>query len=460
VKRKLVWLFDLQGTIGPLAYFSAGLLAFALKYAIDRFAASLLVHRPWMPWQYLNPLGTSVSLLALGPEDRRFLLVMAAIALPFIWMGIALTVKRLRSMGAPASLVLLFFVPIVSLLLFLWLCVTPSRRSPVPGGGLARQGADSARATDANDCALALGISIPICLVSVWLATKVPSYGLGLFVALPFCLGLLSVLIYTWRAPHSYAQCVAVSVLACGVFGVALLAFAFEGAICLLMAAPIAGGLAALGGTLGYAIQRHTYHRLESAAMLLLLALFPPAIIGAEAVAHPPAPEFAVRSAIEINASPERVWREVVEFSQLPEPREWLFRAGIAYPIRAEIHGRGAGAVRYCVFSTGPFVEPITTWDEPRRLEFSVTHVPAPMHELSPYKGLHPPHLDGFLVSHKGHFALTPLPGGRTRLEGATWYSHHLWPASYWRLWSDYFIHRIHLRVLRHIQAAAEQRQN
>ncbi|HEV2033924.1 MAG TPA: hypothetical protein VGU71_06965 [Candidatus Dormibacteraeota bacterium] len=33
-----------------------------------------------------------------------------------------------------------------------------------------------------------------------------------------------------------------------------------------------------------------------------------------------------------------------------------------------------------------------------------------------------------------------------------------MWPAAYWQLWSDDIIHRIHLRVLRHIQREAEKR--
>ena len=46
-------------------------------------------------------------------------------------------------------------------------------------------------------------------------------------------------------------------------------------------------------------------------------------------------------------------------FAEIPPPSEMLFRAGIAYPIRAEITGHGEGAIRRCVFSTAPFVEPI-----------------------------------------------------------------------------------------------------
>jgi len=107
--------------------------------------------------------------------------------------------------------------------------------------------------------------------------------------------------------------------------------------------------------------------------------------------------------------------------------------------------------VRRCVFSTGAFIEPIEVWEAPRLLKFSVEQNPAPLEEWTPYEHVTPPHLRGFLVSRGGQFHLVPLPGGRTLLEGTTWYRHTMWPAAYWRLWSDHIIHQIHLRVLRYI---------
>jgi hypothetical protein len=56
---------------------------------------------------------------------------------------------------------------------------------------------------------------------------------------------------------------------------------------------------------------------------------------------------FEVKSAIEISAPPEKVWQKVVAFTEIPPPQEILFRAGIAYPIRAEITGHGPGAIRH-----------------------------------------------------------------------------------------------------------------
>jgi uncharacterized protein YndB with AHSA1/START domain len=186
-----------------------------------------------------------------------------------------------------------------------------------------------------------------------------------------------------------------------------------------------------------------------------MLLLLPPATLTWDSHAKPPV--FEVRTSIEIAAPPEQVWRHVVTFSELPEPDEWFFRAGLAYPKRARIEGSGVGAVRYCEFSTGSFVEPIEVWNEPRLLRFRVTENPAPMHEWSPYSEVMPRHLHGYLVSEHGQFRLTPLPDNRTLLEGTTWYRHGLWPAEYWRWWSDAIIHRIHLRVLNHIRMLAEQ---
>ena len=45
---------------------------------------------------------------------------------------------------------------------------------------------------------------------------------------------------------------------------------------------------------------------------------------------------------------------------------------------------------------------------------------------------------------------------GRTRVESTIWYQHGLYPAAYWRLWTDATVHRIHSRVLAHIRNLSE----
>ena len=164
-----------------------------------------------------------------------------------------------------------------------------------------------------------------------------------------------------------------------------------------------------------------------------------------------------VMTAIEIDAPAEAVWEHVTSFSDITAPPRWYFRTGLAYPLRARLEGSGAGAVRHCEFTTGAFVEPITVWDAPRRLAFDVIAQPPPLQEWSPYTRIYAPHLDGFFRTSRGEFRLVALDGGRTRLEGRTWYTLDMQPAMYWSAIADTILHAIHGRVLEHIKSEAER---
>lgn len=283
-----------------------------------------------------------------------------------------------------------------------------------------------------------------------------PGYGCWMFIAVPFAVGLLAALVRGWRTPCRLRSSLAAATWAIVGSSILLLVAWIEGIICIVMALPLALPLALLGGWIGHQLQAGRWRPASHPVAYSIAWLALPLIALTETAVAPEPPLYAVRTAIEIDAPPERVWRHVVSFSELPPPTDWLFHTGVAYPIRAEIDGTGVGAIRRCVFSTGTFVEPIEVWDEPLLLRFSVTDNPPPLDELNPFGEVHPAHLEGHLVSERGQFLLTPLPGGRTLLEGTTWYRHGLWPASYWRLWSDFIIHRIHLRVLRHVETLAE----
>jgi uncharacterized membrane protein YhaH (DUF805 family) len=443
-------LFGLKGGVARRRYLVAGLVLFAIKYALDFLLTTVVFHRQWKWFPYLDPLGEIGGMRGImrGEVDVHYPLSMWALALPFIWVGTAMTSRRIRSAGLPGWLVILFFVPILNLATIGLLCILPEKVEEL---------APPRQARLAGNATYALATSIPTCAILVWLGTSLlKGYGLGLFIALPFCLGFVSVLIFDSGGTETLRSCLWVAMLSVAIPGVALLFLAFEGVVCLIMALPLALPLACLGGAIAWTIQDGIGLRQSTAAILILLILYPPAVMCAEYAATPEPPLLTVRSTVEIDAPPETVWRHVVSFADLPAPTEWIFHTGIAYPIRARIQGAGPGAIRRCEFSTGPFVEPIQVWDEPRLLQFAVTQNPAPMEEWTPYKNIHPKHLDNYLVSRQGQFLLVPLAGGRTRLEGTTWYTHNLWPAAYWQVWSDFIIHRIHERVLVHIKKLAE----
>jgi hypothetical protein len=234
--------------------------------------------------------------------------------------------------------------------------------------------------------------------------------------------------------------------------GGVMLVTAAEGALCLLMAAPLGIGIGAMGAALG----RRIALRDRSLRNALMAVMVLPASATFDA-GRPATALREVQSAIEISAPPDVVWRNVIAFPPLPEPTELVFRAGVSYPVRAEIDGEGVGAVRRCVFSTGAFVEPITRWEPGRRLSFDVDSQPKPLQEWSPYADISPPHLDGYFRSRRGEFRLIALANGHTRLEGSTWYEMKLEPAAYWVLYGDAIIHRIHMQVLRQIKVTSEQ---
>ena len=480
-----IWRPD--SVIDRLPYFLIGAGLLLLKHVTDWLTATQVFHRPWHAFNYFVLPAQTVGVLTLPESDRLFFGALLALSLPFVLVGVLLTVQRLRDAGLPVALVLFFFVPVVNILLFLLLSVLPARREAPhsfpeemddprpelaprgnfngPGFDYQESGAwrhirDAARRvtldTTMGSAVLALAVVVPATLAVVVLATiGLGDYGWGLFVGMPFSMGLAVVVLFGMARPQGFGACMLVCMVATSLAGLGVMVFALEGAICLLMAAPIGYFLAFLGGVIGYVIQIRPWSAQHSPLVLLLLALALPALMAAESAA-PEEPDFMeVSSAVDIDAPPAEVWRRVVSFPELPEPDDWVFHTGVAYPVRADITGRGPGAERRCVFSTGAFVEPIDVWDEPRRLAFRVAEQPEPMHEWSPYT-IHPPHLDGYLVSRRGEFRLIPLDGGRTRLEGSTWYTNRMWPDFYWRLWSDAIIHRIHLRVLNHIKSLAE----
>ncbi|PYT42805.1 MAG: hypothetical protein DMG45_08550 [Acidobacteria bacterium] len=456
-----LWRWD--GKVGRAEYAAVGLIGVAIKHNLDRLIALAFFANNLNFLNYWAPLGKAARLDHLSNREAKFLATLLLFSVPFLWVGVAMTVKRLRDAGQPVWLVVLFFFPVINVLFFLALCALPPRERAEESEGAPWPGPTGLSgmipSSPLGSAVLSIFLTSVLGLVFLTLGTLViGAYGWGLFVALPFCLGMFSVLLYSYHSPRDWWTCLNVALLPVGILGVTLILVAMEGVICVLMAAPFALGLAALGGMLGYTIQAHHWRPKQTPAMLSIVILLIPASFGIEHAAALQPPTSEVRTAIEVNAPPEKVWNQVVAFAEIPPPKELLFRAGIAYPIRAEISGHGVGAVRHCVFSTGPFVEPIEVWDEPRLLKFGVTANPAPLEELTPYGHIDPLHLHGYFVSEKGQFLLTALPGGRTRVEGTTWYQHTMWPAAYWHLWSDYIIHRIHLRVLEHIREGVEEK--
>jgi uncharacterized membrane protein YhaH (DUF805 family) len=451
--------FTWRGRIGRARYLVSGLILLALKHNIDRVLATLFGYR----WDFFNywALDAPGNILELQPDHTKFYTVLLVIALPFIWAGITLTLRRLRDANLPLWLVAFFFIPFINLLFFGVLAALPSRESSESresDSGIPAHVGKFIPESKFGSAVFGILITTLLALVeTVFSANGLANYGWGLFVGIPFFLGLNSSLICGFHRRQTLGTCLVVATLSTLLVGLALFMFAVEGIICLIMALPLALGMALFGGFIGFLIQDHGHYPADSLRVVSVGILLIPGLILLEHAIGPTPPVYEAKTSIVIEADPETVWTHVVSFSQLPPPTEAMFKTGLAYPIRAEMHGQGVGAERHCVFSTGAFVEPITVWDEPRLLAFGVRSQPPAMRELSIYSNVHPAHLEDYFIAQRGQFELKPLPDGTTLLEGTTWYQNRYWPAPYWRLWSDYIMDGIHKRVLLHIKSLAEQ---
>jgi len=314
--------------------------------------------------------------------------------------------------------------------------------------------------TESNQKWVAIGsaigtTSILVVLLILFSINVLDEYGIILFMLVPLALGTLSSTIYGHFKQRTRKESVKISFLTLLVACIALLVFKIEGIVCVIMASPFVSAFVYLGAILGYRIQnRDRSHVIRLFSFNLLVI---PLLMTAESkFIDNDSSEIEAKTSITIHAPIEIVWENVIKFPDIPKPTEWLFKTGIAYPTSSEIVGEGKGAIRYCEFTTGRFVEPIEIWNAPNLLQFSVQEQPLPLKRMLFENKEVPINMYKYFVSNKGQFKLTDLGNGQVLLEGTTWYYHKIKPANYWRIWSEYIIHSIHNRVLTHIKKVSE----
>jgi uncharacterized membrane protein YhaH (DUF805 family) len=440
--------FTFEAHVTPVRYRTHGAALMALKYAGDIALVWTATHTWWTPADYFSVIPSMVMRFHDAPA--WLMPALAIWTLPFVWIGVTLTARRAYDAGWSLWWSLLFFVPLVNYTLMLVLCVVPTAaphrpavagppRAPRPGIG--------------RPLAMAVAAGALIGAAAVAIVGFDGQYALPLFVGTPFTMGAVTGFAYNRLRPASRAETIRTTiVMLLAALGLTLL-LGTEGIICVLMAMPLIVPIALMGALVGREIARRSPHDLGPAiasALLPLAAVLQPSHDAGRTLHE-------VRSAIEIAAPADRVWPHVIAFAPITDAPDLPFRLGIAAPLSARIVGDGVGAIRYCEFTTGPFVEPITAWEPARRLAFDVAGSPPVMRELGLYSTISPPHLQGYLRSRHGEFRLVRLPDGHTRLEGSTWYELQMAPEGYWQVLADYFIHRIHARVLAHIKEETER---
>jgi hypothetical protein len=279
------------------------------------------------------------------------------------------------------------------------------------------------------------------------------AYGIGLFLASPLLIGVTTGYLANRATLLTPGQTNA-RVFSAGVIGsLMLMVIGLEGAVCLLLAIPITGVVAIVGGLIGREFIAAGRRRAKPTVMSLAVL---PMIFAVEA-ATPAQIDLATSDAVVINASSDDVWQALIGMEDIAAPAPLLFRLGLAYPVGADLKGEGVGAVRVGRFSTGIARERVTAWEPKRRLTFVLLTMPPAMRELSPHGVVRAPHAEGYFKTEQTTFDLQPLADGRTRLTVRADHVLKLDPAPYWTPLTRWAIDQNTHRVLLHIKAQAER---
>src|SRR5262249_26367660 len=145
-------------------------------------------------------------------------------------------------------------------------------------------------------------------------------------------------------------------------------------------AVPLGIPIALLGAWMAYLILRSRFAPPTAAVTLVVIALSLGA--WAETNLRRVSPVYTVSDSIRISATPEKVWNSLITMGPLGQPRDLLFRMGVACPQRVDIYGSGVGAMRVCTLTTGQLREHITDWKPGRLLRWTSISTPPPMKEL------------------------------------------------------------------------------
>ena len=450
LKQLLHLWFSLSIPVTRKQYIVTGFSLMLVKYLIEFITIYATTGNSYAIEVFLSPILKHRSEV-LDSTTQFLPWILFVWTIPFLWISVSMSVRRSVASTGSSFLGLLILVPLLNFVTMLLLCILPNRasRSKIKNISVATPIPSNRIRSAISGMFISIAGSLVLYALSV---TVFKNYGILLFFGMPVLVGVITSYMFNRVEIQSTGQTVLVAEIGILLCSGALLVFAVEGIICIVMLLPLAAVIVIIGALIGRSMAANNASGGHVTTSILLLL---PLLSGADLLENE-APVYEVISTVVIDAPPEKVWPNVIGFSELDAPPAWYFELGIAYPLRATIDGEGVGAIRHCEFSTGAFVEPITVWDKPNRLTFDVTKQPPPMNELSPYRHVHPPHLDGYLNCKQGEFRLIRLPDNRTLLEGSTWYEFKMYPQGYWTLWSDTSIHRIHQRVLQHIKKLSE----
>ncbi len=236
--------FGVSQPVRPWPYALSGLGLMTFKYAVEAAVVWWFTSLELWPWEFLNPVMSFREPYVRAAGDW---LAWAWIlwSLPFLWIATSMSIRRAADAGQSPWVGLTVLVPLVNLLIMPGLALSPSRPQPPADAEPLAPDGDSGARHAAIGIAVAIMVGGVMMLVSVYLFS---SYGGSLFLGTPLLMGATAAYYYNQPTGRSWGLSVGVGVAAVMFACAALLLFALEGVICVIMALPLLVPLGAMGG--------------------------------------------------------------------------------------------------------------------------------------------------------------------------------------------------------------------
>ncbi|HSA55386.1 MAG TPA: DUF805 domain-containing protein, partial [Gemmatimonadaceae bacterium] len=227
--------FTLDTPVSRRDYRQHGAGLALLKYAGDALLVALGTGRLWTPQDYLRSVH---SLLSATLDGAPIWLAPALTlwTLPFLSVGIGLTMRRTADAGWSPWWSLAFFVPFVNYLLIGALCVVPARLRLVDRAAPA--GVHPGRVPGAL-IGLVAGVLLGIVMTGVGVAVF-QRYGIAVFFGTPFAMGAIAAFFFNRRVRATPLETAGLTVSLFVAATASAFSLGMEGGICLLMALPFA----------------------------------------------------------------------------------------------------------------------------------------------------------------------------------------------------------------------------
>jgi hypothetical protein len=232
-----------------------------------------------------------------------------------------------------------------------------------------------------------------------------------------------------------------------------------EGAICVVLFAPLALALSSVGGVAGGLAGRFIRSRQARRATLACVMVLPFFTATWEKPVLHHLEVRRVENVIDIQAPPEVVWQNIERVPAIGKdelPKTWAGRIGFPDPVEATLSHEGVGGVRNATFERGlSFIETIDVWEPQQRLGFTIAANTAtiPATTLDAHVRVGGEYFDVL----RGEYRLEPLGNGVMRLHLSSehrlstdfnWYAH---------LWTDAVMSDLQWRILQVIKGRCEK---